>query len=206
MLLYFEPTLRCNSLATEQRNDHQLVRFWKTVQPLIDHGEISARFSGHQHQLTSSHVGYVIEEAVTSSLISPLESRDLRSCVLRNTRPVRVHRWSGQGARQANCSNPLAVDHEPRSETTAWTTAFIFEHRRNGTTDTVISFSASATGRSPLAVFWQLRRSGRLKVIVAIGPSCSTRKFSAIDVALLRADAPMQLAHPPSGLRANHRC
>jgi type IV secretory pathway TrbF-like protein len=53
---------------------------------------------------------------------------------------------------------------------------------------------------------WQLRLSGRLKVMVAIGPSRSTRKFSAMDVALLRADAPMQLAHPPSGLRANHRC
>jgi hypothetical protein len=43
MLLYFEPTLRCNSLATEQRNDHQRVRFWKIVQPLIDHGLFNSR-------------------------------------------------------------------------------------------------------------------------------------------------------------------
>src|ERR1019366_8972129 len=44
----------------------------------------------------------------------------------------------------------------------------------------------------------QLRRSGRLNVIVVIGPSFSTRKFSviwlgSIRVALLRRNAPVQL-------------
>src|ERR1019366_620231 len=44
----------------------------------------------------------------------------------------------------------------------------------------------------------QLRRSGRLNVIVVIGPSFSTRKFSGIwlgsvRVALLRRNAPVQL-------------
>src|ERR1019366_7034382 len=46
----------------------------------------------------------------------------------------------------------------------------------------------------------QLRRSGRLNVIVVIGPSCSTRKFSviwlgSIHVALLRRNAPVQLSN-----------